>query len=181
MKMDLSILGRNTRQCQWAIEHLVPLVWTKRGLVNCLYCCKRCREEKWFDFFWGLWHMPVAFAMLVSPENSDADSATHFFMPMNRFNWWKKNALPRKHNAPARESDLDSHCHCWKKTDASSQRNAAPTKHLHIVDRQKPASDFVYCIFAQVCISRGPNVHPQLPRAQHVNNYGQIAADDVLR
>lgn len=54
-------------------------------------------------------------------------------------------------------------------------------KHLHIVDRQKPASDFVHCIFAQVCISRGPNVHPQLPRAQHVNNYGHIAADDVLR
>ena len=56
--------------------------------------------------------MPVAFAMLVSP-NSDADSATHFFMPMNQFNKLvKKNALPRKHNAPARESDLDSLCHC---------------------------------------------------------------------
>ena len=88
--MDLSILGRNTRLCQWAIEHLVPLVWVKRGLVNCSYCCKPSREEIGFDFFWGLWHMPVAFAMLVSPENSDADSATHFFMPMNRFNWWKK-------------------------------------------------------------------------------------------
>lgn len=45
--------------------------------------------------------MPAAFAMLVSP-NSDADSATHFFMPMNRFNELvKKKRITKEAQCPS--------------------------------------------------------------------------------